>query len=89
MKALLVLLLLLASLLASSLMLVYCKHQVRVLFAEAERLRGHNWALLLQRERLKLAQSELAALPIIDDKARRQLGMITPHPTEDVVFYQQ
>ena len=78
-----------AMLLVCSAGLVYSRYHSRELTAQLHDLQRQQYVLELQWRQLRLEQSYLAALPEIDQQARQQLDMFSPHPVHDVVYVQR
>lgn len=64
--------------LASSLGVVYAKHQSRKLFVELDTLKKERDEMNVEWGRLQLEQSTLATHGRIEDIAKKRLGMETP-----------
>ena len=64
--------------LASSLGVVYAKHQSRKLFVELDTLKKERDEMNVEWGRLQLEQSTLATHGRIERAAKKRLGMITP-----------
>jgi len=64
--------------LASSLGVVYAKHQSRKLFVELDTLKKQRDEMNIEWGRLQLEQSTLATHQRIEQNAKKRLDMITP-----------
>jgi len=64
--------------LASSLGVVYAKHESRKLFVELDKLKKDRDEMNVEWGRLQLEQSTLATHSRIERTAKKRLGMITP-----------
>ncbi len=64
--------------LASSLGVVYTKHQSRKLFVELDTLKSQRDEMNIEWGRLQLEQSTLATNGRIESIAKKRLGMVTP-----------
>ena len=64
--------------LASSLGVVYAKHQSRKLFVELDILKKERDEMNVERGRLQLEQSTLATHGRIETTAKKRLQMVTP-----------
>lgn len=64
--------------LASSLGVVYSKHQSRKLFVELDILKKERDEMNVEWGRLQLEQSTLATHGRIEHTAKKRLGMVTP-----------
>jgi cell division protein FtsL len=74
----LIVLLLLAGIVATGALLVTTTHESRLLFRELEALRREHDRMRGEWSALQLEVSTLAAPSAIDDRARRELGMVDP-----------
>lgn len=63
---------------ASSLGVVYAKHESRKLFVELDLLKKSRDEMNVQWGRLQLEQSTLATHGRIEERAEKRLGMVTP-----------
>jgi len=63
---------------ASSLGVVYAKHESRKLFVELDLLKKSRDEMNVQWGRLQLEQSTLATHGRIEERAKKRLGMVTP-----------
>jgi len=63
---------------ASSLGVVYAKHESRKLFVELDSLKKSRDEMNVQWGRLQLEQSTLATHGRIEKRAKKRLGMVTP-----------
>lgn len=64
--------------LASSLGVVYAKHQSRKLFVELDTLKKQRDEMNVEWGRLQLEQSTLATHSRIEQTAKKRLNMVTP-----------
>ena len=64
--------------LASSLGVIYAKHQSRKLFVELDTLKQQRDEMNVEWGRLQLEQSTLATHGRIERTAKKRLGMVTP-----------
>ena len=64
--------------LASSLGVVYAKHQSRKLFVELDTLKKERDEMNVEWGRLQLEQSTLATHSRIEQTAKKRLNMVTP-----------
>ena len=64
--------------LASSLGVVYTKHQSRKMFVELDTLKKERDEMNVEWGRLQLEQSTLATHGRIERTAKKRLGMVTP-----------
>lgn len=64
--------------LASSLGVVYAKHQSRKLFVELDTLKKERDEMNINWGRLQLEQSTLATHNRIEETAKKRLNMVTP-----------
>lgn len=64
--------------LASSLGVVYAKHQSRKLFVELDALKKERDEMNINWGRLQLEQSTLATHNRIEETAKKRLNMVTP-----------
>lgn len=64
--------------LASSLGVVYAKHETRKLFVELDSLKKERDEMNIEWGRLQLEQSTLATHGRIERAAKKRLGMVTP-----------
>lgn len=64
--------------LASSLGVVYAKHQSRKLFVELDTLKKERDEMNVNWGRLQLEQSTLATHNRIEERAKKRLNMVTP-----------
>lgn len=67
-----------ALVLASSLGVVYAKHQSRKLFVELDTLKKERDEMNVEWGRLQLEQSTLATHSRIEQTAKKRLNMVTP-----------
>jgi len=74
--------------LASAVLLVYSKHQSRMLFVELQQLKVEMNALNTEWSQLQLEQSAWAEHSRVESIARERLSMVMPEPA-DVVFVKQ
>ena len=82
------LLLLLASVMASAIAVVWTRHQSRSLFVQLSQLQSQRDELNIEYGRLELEQATWAEPRRIDNEARSKLGMFTPRP-QDVQLVRQ
>ncbi|GLQ90876.1 cell division protein FtsL [Dyella flagellata] len=82
------LLLLLASVMASAIAVVWTRHQSRSLFVQLSQLQGQRDELNIEYGRLELEQATWAEPRRIDSEARTKLGMFAPRP-QDVQLVRQ
>jgi cell division protein FtsL len=82
------LLLLLASVMASAIAVVWTRHQSRSLFVQLSQLQSQRDELNIEFGRLELEQATWAEPRRIDNEARSKLGMFTPRP-QDVQLVRQ
>lgn len=75
-----------AAVLASSVGVIYAKHQSRKLFVELQILQGARDEINVEWGQLQLEQSTLATHAMIDHVARTKLGMVTPAPQDVVIL---
>jgi len=78
----LIVMVLLMSVLASALGVVWTRHESRVLFVSLSALQSERDALNIEYGRLELEQATYAEPRRVDDEARRTLGMIDPRPQD-------
>lgn len=64
--------------LASSLAVVYAKHQSRKLFVELDSLKKQRDEMNIEWGRLQLEQSTLATHKRIEESVKKRLDMVTP-----------
>lgn len=74
--------------LASAILLVYSKHQSRMLFVELQQLKVEVNALNTEWSQLQLEQGAWSGHSRIESIARERLSMVMPEP-DDVVFVKQ
>ncbi len=84
-RLLMLLTLLFALMMVSAILLVYSKHQSRMLFVELQQLKGEVNALNTEWSQLQLEQGAWSGHGRIESMAREHLSMIVPLP-DDVVF---
>jgi cell division protein FtsL len=82
------LLLLLASVMASAIAVVWTRHQSRSLFVQLSQLQSQRDELNIEYGRLELEQATWAEPRRIDNEARTKLGMFAPRP-QDVQLVRQ
>jgi cell division protein FtsL len=75
-------LMLLASVLASALGVVWTRHESRVLFVSLTALQNQRDDLNIEYGKLELEQATYAEPRHIDDAARQRLGMLEPLPQD-------
>lgn len=71
--------------LASSLAVVYAKHQSRKMFVELDTLKKQRDEMNIEWGRLQLEQSTLATHSRIEESAKKRLDMITPEYEEVLI----
>ena len=71
--------------LASSLGVVYAKHQSRKLFVELDTLKKERDEMNVEWGRLQLEQSTLATHSRIEQTAKKRLNMVTPEYEEVLI----
>lgn len=71
--------------LASSLGVVYSKHESRKLFVELDTLKKERDEMNVEWGRLQLEQSTLATHSRIERTAKKRLGMVTPEYKEILI----
>ena len=67
---------------ASALLLVWARHERRVLFVELSQLQKQRDELNTEYGRLELEQATWAEPRRIDELAHKELGMISPRPQD-------
>lgn len=77
--------LLLGAVIASSVLLVYSKHESRKLFAELQRLQQEQDQMNIEWGRLQLEQSAWSTHGRIERLAQKKLGMHIP-PSDEVMM---
>jgi cell division protein FtsL len=87
-RLLIILTLLFSLVLASSLLLVYSKHQSRKLFVELQHLETQVDQLNTEWSQLQLEQSAWSGHGRIESVARKKLSMVMPN-ADEVVFVEQ
>lgn len=75
-------LILLLTVLASALAVVWTRHESRVLFVSLTALQNERDELNIEYGRLELEQATYAEPRRIDDEARSKLGMVDPRPQD-------
>ena len=75
-------LILLATVLASALGVVWTRHESRVLFVSLTGLQNQRDELNIEYGQLELEQATYAEPRRIDDEARQRLGMVDPRPQD-------
>lgn len=71
--------------LASSLAVVYTKHQSRKLFVELDTLKKQRDSMNIEWGRLQLEQSTLATHKRIEESANKKLDMVIPEYEEVLI----
>ncbi|MCS3902246.1 cell division protein FtsL [Methylohalomonas lacus] len=79
---------LVAAVLISALLVVYARHQSRVVFVQIQTLESERDALNEEWSRLQLEQSTQAMASRIEGLAREQLDMRSPKPEQLVLVPQ-
>lgn len=79
---------LVAAVLISALLVVYARHQSRVVFVQIQTLENERDALNEEWSRLQLEQSTQAMASRIEGLAREQLDMRSPKPEQLVLVPQ-
>ena len=76
------LLLLLGTVMASAIAVVWTRHQSRALFVQLSQLQSQRDELNIEYGRLELEQATWAEPRRIDNEARTKLGMFAPRPQD-------
>ena len=87
-RTLVVLTLLFSLVLGSAILLIYSRHQSRILFVELQQLKHQVDSLNTEWSQLQLEQSAWSGHGRIERIARNRLSMMMPKP-DDVVFVKQ